>query len=402
MDNIDGRDIVILALARWDGPYSSTAFSIAQELSKTNRVFYIDNPFTIRDIARGWRSQQIRKRIMSLLFGMNACQQLPGNENFFYVTPPVVLPINFLSKGKIYNYLASVNNHRISKTLKRACKKKQIVNFIYLNIFNPFYLSNVQEFNPLCTAYYCVDNMVESKYISKHGVEHERKLMRQFKFTISTSKFLQKYAALYTSESHYLPNAADFSLFKSTFLIGTDQRPDELKRTTTKIVGYIGNVEDRIDFDLLLQVVKMNSDKTFLFIGPINSDQFLKMGFNQLNNVIAAGRRNIQELPTYLRFIDCAIIPFKKNKLTEGIYPLKINEYLASGRPVVTTSFSEDILEFKDIVQIADSALAFSQAIQLEIDTDDEEKRKNRTARASKNTWEDRAKKFQNLVSIYS
>jgi len=63
MDKIEEKDIVILALARWDAPYSSTAFSIAQELSKKNRVFYIDNPFTIRDVARGWRSQQYEKEL---------------------------------------------------------------------------------------------------------------------------------------------------------------------------------------------------------------------------------------------------------------------------------------------------------------------------------------------------
>lgn len=402
MNKIEGKDIVILALARWDGPYSSTAFSIAQELSKTSRVFYIDHPFTMSDVARGWRSQQIRKRMRSLFLGTKPCQPLPGNSNFFYVIPPMALPINFLWKGRMYNLFSSLNNYLISMTLKRVCAKEQIANFIFLNIFNPFYLSNIQDFNPCCTVYYCVDNMSESKYINKHGVEREQKLMSQFDLTISTSRFLQKYAALYTSRSHYLPNAADFSLFTSTFLIGTDQRPVELMNITRKIVGYIGNVEDRIDFALLLEVVKMNPDKIFLFIGPINSDQFLKLKFNQQDNVIAVGRKNIQELPTYLKFIDCAIIPFKKNKLTEGIYPLKINEYLASGRPVVTTSFSEDILEFKDIVQVADSAVEFSQAIQSEMDADDNEKRRNRAARASSNTWEDRAKRLQNLLSIYS
>lgn len=401
MNKFDGKDFVILALARWDGPYSSTAFSIAQELSKTNRVFYIDHPFTMKDVGKGWRSQQIRKRLMSLLLGTKPCQQLPGNDNFFCVTPPMALPINFLWKGKIYNFFSSINNYRISRTLEKVCKKKQLANFIFLNVFNPFYLSNIQDFNPCCKVYYCVDNMSESKYINKHGVEREQILMRKYDLTISTSKFLQKYAALYTSRSHYLPNAADFSLFKSTFLIDPDQRPGELKNTTKKIVGYIGNVEDRIDFGLLIEVVKMNPDKVFLFIGPINSDQFRKLGFNQQDNVITVGRKDIQELPTYLRFIDCAIIPFKKNKLTEGIYPLKINEYLASGRPVVTTSFSEDILEFKDIVQVADSALEFSEAIQSEMDADDDEKRKNRAARASSNTWEDRAIRLQNLLSIY-
>lgn len=395
-------DIVILALARWDGAYSSTAFSIAKELSKTNRVFYIDNPFTLKDMVSGWRSAQIRKRVLSLLFGIKPCHQLAGNKNFFWVAPPAILPINFLPPGKVYDFFSRINTLGITKTLKKIFRENQIDNFIFLNIFNPFYLSDIKKFNPACSVYYCVDNMVESKYIGKHGVEHERKIMRQFDFTISTSKFLQKYAATYSRESHYLPNAADFSLFKTALLIGDDQRPIELQHVTTKVVGYIGNVEDRIDFDLLHEVIKSNSDKCFLFIGPINSDQFIKKGFNLLPNVISSGKKNLQELPRYLRFIDCAIIPFKKNKLTEGIYPLKINEYLAAGRPVVCTSFSEDILGFKDIIQIADSPYAFSQAIQLAIETDNEQNRQGRIDKASTNTWQDRAEKFRHLVSNYS
>lgn len=401
MSQSNKKDFVILPLARWDAPYSSTAFSLAKELSKTNRVFYFDNPFTIIDLIRGWRSPQIRRRILTLLFGVKACRQLPGSTTFFCVTPPVVLSINFLSHGVIYNSLNRFNNYRVNKTLRKICRRYHVKDFIYLNIFNPFYLNDIKKMNPICSIYYCVDNMVESKYIKKHGVAHEQKLMRESSFTISTSKFLQKYAAEFSKASHYLPNAADFSLFNASGNTGII-RPRELEGIKGKVVGYIGNVEDRIDFDLLYEVATLNPDKIFLFIGPINSIQFEKKGFNHLPNMISTGRKKIEELPGYLKFIDCAIIPFKRNKLTEGIYPLKINEYLAAGRPVVCTSFSEDILGFKDIVQLADTAQDFSQAIQVQIDMDSDDQRTARINRASENTWADRAAKLKTLVANYS
>lgn len=402
MNETDKKDIVILALARWDGPISGTAFCLAEGLSKTNRVFYIDNPFTISDVIRGWGTEQIRKRIISLFFGMGPCRRFQDNENLFYVTSPLVIPINFLPKGRIYNFFSGINNFGISRTLKKVCKEKNIRDFVFLNSLNPFYFSNIQKFKPACTVYYNGDYMSESKYVSKHGVELEKKLIRQFTFTISTSRFLQKYSALFTSESHYLPNAADFYLFRSALSLTPDNRPDELKNVKSKIVGYIGHVEDRIDFDLLLDVINLNPDKCFLFIGPIGSDQFRNMGFELLPNVVALGSKNIKELPNYLRFIDCAIIPYKKNKLTEGIYPLKINEYLAAGRPVVCTSFSQDILEFNDVIQLADSAAEFSKAIQAEIDSDNPEKIQNRLNKATVNTWESRANEFKRLISKYS
>lgn len=399
MNIADGRDIVMLALSRWDGPISGTALCLAKELSKTNRVFYIDNPFTIRDLFSERHFQQIRKRILSLLFGIKPCRGFPGIKNLFYVTPPVVLPINFLPKGKMYSFFNRINNYRITSTLKKVCRQERIQNFIFLNSLNPFYLANIIKFNPACTVYYNGDYMSESKYIGKHGAALERNLMRQFNFTISTSRFLQKYSASYSSSSYYLPNAADFSLFSSTVSIGSDKRPIELRPIKTKIVGYIGHLEDRTNFDLLLGVIKLNPDKSFLFIGPIGTTEFIKKGFDRLSNVFSIGSKNIQELPDYLRFIDCAIIPYKKNRLTEGIYPLKINEYLAAGRPVVCTSFSEDILEFKDIIQIADSELEFSRAIQAEIESDSTDKVQKRISRAGTNTWENRAIEFKEILS---
>lgn len=399
MEISNGRDIVILALQRWDGPISGTALCLAKELSKTNRVFYIDNPFTVKDLFREKHSRQIKKRILSLLFGIKPCRGFPGNENLFYVTPPVVLPINFLPIGKMYSFFNRINNYRITNTLKRVCSQKRIEDFVFLNSLNPFYLANIVKFNPACTVYYNGDYMSESKYIGKHGTDLERKLMRQFTFTISTSKFLQKYSASYSRSSYYLPNAVDFSLFSSAVSISSDKRPIELRPIKTKIVGYIGHLEDRTNFDLLLEVIELNPDKSFVFIGPIGSTEFIRKGFDRLPNVFSIGSKNIRELPDYLRFIDCAIIPYKKNKLTEGIYPLKINEYLAAGRPVVCTSFSEDILEFKDIIQIADSPLDFSRAIQAEIESDDLDKVQKRLSRASANTWENRASELKEILS---
>src|SRR5690606_26999899 len=122
------------------------------------------------------------------------------------------------------------------------------------------------------------------------------------------------------------------------------KRPRELENIKDKkIIGYTGNICHRINYDLLKTIAENNLDKIILLVGPINNQAFFNMRLNKMPNIITTGPKSIYDLPAYLKYIDCAIIPFLCNELTKSIYPLKINEYLAAGRPVVSTSFSEDL-----------------------------------------------------------
>ena len=84
-------------MSRWDGQYSSAILSLAKELSLHNRVFYVDHPFTIKDVLKGRKTKAIRSRKDALLFGKNYFKHPEGfPEKFIAVTPKIVLPVNFL------------------------------------------------------------------------------------------------------------------------------------------------------------------------------------------------------------------------------------------------------------------------------------------------------------------
>ncbi len=117
-------------------------------------------------------------------------------------------------------------------------------------------------------------------------------------------------------------------------------------------------------------------------------------------NVVFAGPRKITELPAFLQYFDCVIIPFRKNTLTKSIYPLKINEYLAAGKPVIATHFSEDIYTFHDVAYIADSHEEFIQLIDMAIDENNAALQEKRVAVASQNTWAARVSQFWNILGL--
>src|SRR5690606_22516961 len=139
-------------------------------------------------------------------------------------------------------------------------------------------------------------------------------------------------------------------------------------------------------------------DKNLVMVGPRNYYGHTNIDLDAIPNLHFLGSKRLEQLPSYLAHFDVLILPFLINEVTRSIYPLKINEYLASGKPVVATPFSEDIQTFGDWISLEHEHQQFSEAIQKELDEDAPEKRKGRNEAASKNTWENRAETFWKLL----
>jgi hypothetical protein len=152
---------------------------------------------------------------------------------------------------------------------------------------------------------------------------------------------------------------------------------------------------------LILKLAKHHSDKQLVFVGPLRTTEMEEMGIINLPNVTMVGPKKITELPQYLKFMDVVIIPYKKNKLTKSIYPLKINEYLGAGRAVVAVHFSEDIKTFDDVAYIADDHEDFIRLVDVAIKEDSPEKIKQRMEVAAKNTWTARVEQFWDILDVW-
>ena len=192
--------------------------------------------------------------------------------------------------------------------------------------------------------------------------------------------------------------AADLDIFEKTLNQKFD-RPTEIKNITTKIIGFVGNLDDlRVNYPLMKRIAEVHSDKTLLLVGPINNTEVYELGMDKMPNIIFTGSKDIQDLPQYLQYMDVAIIPFLLNTLTKSIYPLKINEYLSAGRAIIASNFSEDIRTFKDVIYIAKSDEEFVDLIDQAIDEQSPEKIKQQVAVAHTNTWEARVNQVWEIV----
>jgi teichuronic acid biosynthesis glycosyltransferase TuaH len=397
-------DIIFFALARWDGPYSSTAYSLAKALSKHTRVFFVDNPFTIKDLIIHRHSAQIAVRRNALWKGKDLFLHPDKNyPDLVVVTPRVTLSINWLPPGRVYDFFSKINDYALSAAINETCESFAIKKYILVNSFNPLFgrfLDLSQK--PALTIYQSVDNISHSSYIRKHGPALEKQAIQVADFTIVTSSELQRLKSAISDDVHLIPNAAN-TVFFNKAVTEPLEKPKELQDIPPgkKIICYTGNICHRLDYDLLIKVATHHPDRILLMVGPFANDQYKTSGLAALPNVIFTGRKSMEELPAYLKHADCCIIPFLCNELTKSIYPLKINEYLSAGKPVVSTAFSVDIRSFKSVSYISENHDEFVADVETAIQGDTPDQILQRVNFSSGNTWSSRAHHFIDLTQKY-
>lgn len=395
-------DMIILALSRWDGKYSSTILSLAKVFAREHRVFYMDNPFTVKDVLTGLGTRQIWRRLPALLFGVNCFHRpYPELPNFVVVTPLMTWSINWLNPGRLFNLLARFNDRLIYQAIRKTIYKYDLGDYVFINSFNPLYGNQFpRRFKPRKRVYHCVDDIKNSPYVQRHGGRLEHIAAQQADVVITTSKELARLKAKEAKKVCIVPNAANVGLFQNAFRNPLSKPLDLIRvREGQKVITYIGNICHRLDYDLLIAIADQLPDMVLLMVGPFANNSYKETGLSKRGNVIFTGKKTLEELPAYLQYSDCCIIPFLCNTLTRSIYPLKINEYLSAGKPVVTTPFSEDIQDFEEVVNIADTHAQFISEIEQAIATDHLFLQNRRVEFSAANNWENRAVHFMKIIN---
>jgi glycosyltransferase involved in cell wall biosynthesis len=162
----------------------------------------------------------------------------------------------------------------------------------------------------------------------------------------------------------YLPNAADYDHFAAASGSDLDD-PDlpEVWLSNKPLAGYYGALAEWFDYQLLAEVAESRPDWNFVLIGPMYDNSLRERGQSLLQqaNVKWIGARDYDRLPRYLHRFDVAMIPFVINNITLATSPLKLYEYFAGGKPVITTAMPE--CQAFSQVHIAASATEFSTAL---------------------------------------
>lgn len=130
------------------------------------------------------------------------------------------------------------------------------------------------------------------------------------------------------ANKHWIPNGVDVKYFSTAI---KEHMDDQIT------IGYVGKIQDRVDFDLVECCIKKFPNVKFVFLGPIYSQKSRIKQLQHYKNIIFKGDIHYKRLPKEMKCFDIAIIPHKVDQFTNSMNPLKLYEYLAAGKPVVTT-----------------------------------------------------------------
>lgn len=383
--------IVMLSLARHDDVYTSTTFELATEFIKSNQVLVVEHPYTLTELLRGLIK---RKGWLRLKACLSTRPVMKSKGNVSVLIPPAVVPTNFLANGKSYKKLQGWNHRMVSKRVNRFLLQENWGSYNYINSYNyhfPF-LQNYLIGQQANRVYHCVDPIVKP-YTVKHGLRNQEKAVESADIVISTAPQLQREWET-KKPSFLVPNAVNYNHFSSPQKYVT-----KIRSLGNNIVGYFGVIERRIDYELLIHTFKANPDWTLIMAGPID-ENFVPDEIKSMKNVHFTGKYTYAELPSLIYSVDVTIIPFRTDEASKSIYPLKLYEYMSTGKPIVCTQFNPDLLiPISDKVHIANRAEDLDDAIEKALKDKGVEGQLKRRLFASKNTWADRAQNFLNYLS---
>lgn len=328
------RDIVIVGQQPWDVAIGSNCKDIAIEMSKNNRVLYVNSPLDISTIIHTHKRPEVKKRL-SLLHKKMVVTEVQ-NRLWNYYPDTVILSVNWIKNHKIFRFFNRINNKLFSKSIKKAIKHLDFKNIILFNdndIFRSFYLKDFLK--PEVSIYYSRDYLQSVVYWKKHGILLERQLISKNDVCVANSTYMADYCRQYNPHSYYVGQGWDISMFNFDKSIG--EVPQDIILIKKPIIGYTSLLTSlRLDIKLLLNIAIAIPDYSFVFIGPEDKD-FKESKLYSLKNVFSLSAKNPETLPASIAAFDVCINQQLISEVTIGNYPSKVDEYLAMGKPVVAT-----------------------------------------------------------------
>lgn len=378
--------VVCVGFPRWEGSdYLSSTVQLMRELARRRPVLYVDYPYTYKDLWAALRGADTGVPLSTLLGRAPRLQTrtLPDGTAVHLLRLPPFLPANFLATPRWYDAVNARNAQRAARAIRRATAQLGWQRPVVINAFNPALGNELAgRLDESLLVYYCYDEISAAPWIARHGSRHEAAFLPRVDLTVVTSQGLYERKQPHTPVCRTIKNGVDLDVFQRQ-----SERPADVP--SGAVIGYIGSVDDRLDYALLARVAAAFPAVSLVFVGRIMAAE-QAAALAALPNVYLLGSRPPTLLGSYLATFTTGLIPFVKNDLTAGIYPLKINEYLALGLPVVSTHFA-DLSDFQEVCTIADDTDAFLTGIAQALLPQPDAEREYRRRFAEQNTWAARA-----------
>jgi glycosyltransferase involved in cell wall biosynthesis len=388
---LEGQYLVYFGPEPWEGLWRNR-HQLMSVFARRNKVLYVEpriylrslrSLFTRRGREKIGRSQTWRPRLTK------------ARENLYVYGPPALTPIS--GRPPLRELLDYVDRGLLRRAMKRLGLQSP---FIWLS--RPSMIGRIGQFDERMVIYHVVDEY--AAYGDMSGAareivqEQERQLLRLADLVIVVSQPLLEAKKPYNSNTHLVPNAVNYEAFVE-ILNNQPTQPADLAAIPRPVIGYSGLISSRLDFALLTQLAGAHPEWSWVFVGSVKGaqdDPMLKR-LQGLSNVYFLGPKPIASVPYYVSGFDVALIPYRLTEETRNASPLKLYDYLACGKPVVSVDVPA-VRPYAHLVQIVPGPAQFESAIETSLSEPEDGRVAQRRAVVAAQTWTQRAAHISDLI----
>ncbi|HKP15344.1 MAG TPA: glycosyltransferase [Gemmatimonadaceae bacterium] len=250
-------------------------------------------------------------------------------------------------------------------------------------------------FNERAVVYDCMDELSKFRFAPAALVDRERYLMAQADVVFAGGYKLSQSKAKFHQNVHFFGCGVDVAHF-ATARSADLEVPREIASLKRPVVGYYGVIDERIDYDLLRTLASTLDEVELVMVGPVVKVDPAELP--QAENIHWLGQRQYAELPAYVKGFDVCLMPFALNEATEYINPTKTLEYMAAGKPIVSTAVSDVVHNFTPVVAVAHSPAEFVAAVRSATERPSGELIARGLEQARANSWESIVARMERII----
>jgi len=325
--------------------------------------------------AENWR-HSLRERKFSAPSETSPIPQ----TGFLVHTPSPLLPVLYRPGWLVRAFLRKRLVQARDVLIARGCKK------IVLYLWRPDF-AEALDFLPSDLVCYHIDDEYSFSAVDVPIPPREARLLESAGQVFIHSPALLEKKGKINPHTAFAPNGVDFNSYAQPI-----PEPSDLAGIPHPRIGYSGYIKKQLDWPLLLDLSARHPEWSFVFVGAANRHPEITAYIDQLSrrpNVRFLGSKTVQELAAYPQHFDVCVMPYTRDDYTKYIYPLKLHEYLASGRPVVGTPIAS-LEPFAHLVRLPETPEQWSAAIaeSLGSSANSSEQRAKRQITAKQHDWE--------------
>lgn len=331
MKDFEGMDVICFSHLRWNFVYQRPQHLMSR-LAKRNRVFFLEEPEfdegIYYDVVK--HSENLWVIVPHLPRTMDESSRIDHQREFL---------LRFVSNMNVRRYAAWY--------------------------YTPMALLISDHLQPEVTIYDCMDELSAFKFAPQALKQLELKLLQKADVVFTGGQSLYEAKKDQHHNIYPFPSSIDFNHFFQARTLRNE--PYDQQSIPHPRFGFYGVIDERMDLQLLKDVATARRDWHFILIGPVV--KISEPDLPRLDNIHYLGKKEYNQLPSYLAGWDVAIMPFALNESTRFISPTKTPEYLAAGKPVISTPISDVMKQYSKVVHFANTASDFIKVAEEDIET---------------------------------